>query len=387
MTDQQQVIRFPSAQMAPQVTYQAQVAPPVTPQLAQTQHQPISDSQKKLQDFWQVQMDSVRNMKPETFKFQELPLARIKKIMKQDEEVKMISAEAPVLFSKAAEIFVAELSLRSWTHTEDNKRRTLQKNDVAMAVSKYDQFDFLIDIVPREDTRVSKRQSGVMDPGQMQYYLQLHQNLLLQQQQQQLQQPQQAQTSQPLQQQQLPQPQQLSQPQLQHAAIVNANGVQIQVPLSHLAQLPTPNQSVAQGQTLMVQAQPTQALQPVESELQHLQTVVVPAGLSQTHTAIPMQTLHQQPQQQQQQQQQHSQAGGMDHHSSQLPVDMPQTIHYVLPHGDGTSGGQPAYLSQLPLQASSNATSLTTVGIEMPGAAPVDEQQATSVRDSIAKFE
>eukprot|EP00118_Oscarella_pearsei_P008638 m.45699 g.45699 ORF g.45699 m.45699 type:complete len:160 (+) comp33625_c0_seq18:533-1012(+) len=142
-----------------------------------------------------------------------------------------------------------------------------------MAVSKYDQFDFLIDIVPREDTRVSKRQSGVMDPGQMQYYLQLHQNLLLQQQQQQLQQPQQAQTSQPLQQQQLPQPQQLSQPQLQHAAIVNANGVQIQVPLSHLAQLPTPNQSVAQGQTLMVQAQPTQALQPVESELQHLQTV------------------------------------------------------------------------------------------------------------------
>ena len=38
----------------------------------------------------------------------------------------MISAEAPVLFAKAAEIFVAELSLRAWIHTEDNKRRTLQ---------------------------------------------------------------------------------------------------------------------------------------------------------------------------------------------------------------------------------------------------------------------
>ena len=40
----------------------------------------------------------------------------------------MISAEAPVLFSKACEIFISELSLRAWIHTEDNKRRTLQVN-------------------------------------------------------------------------------------------------------------------------------------------------------------------------------------------------------------------------------------------------------------------
>eukprot|EP00121_Abeoforma_whisleri_P002797 Awhi_evm1s2515 len=60
------------------------------------------------------------------FKAQILPLARIKKIMKLDEDVKMISAEAPILFSKALEIFICELSLRSWAHTEENKRRTLQ---------------------------------------------------------------------------------------------------------------------------------------------------------------------------------------------------------------------------------------------------------------------
>lgn len=59
-------------------------------------------------------------------KNQVLPLARIKKIMKLDEEVKMISAEAPMLFAKAAEIFIHELTLRAWVHTEDNKRRTLQ---------------------------------------------------------------------------------------------------------------------------------------------------------------------------------------------------------------------------------------------------------------------
>ena len=83
----------------------------------------------------------------------ELPLARIKKIMKLDEEVKMISAEAPIIFAKAAELFIQEVTIRSWLHTEENKRRTLQKNDVTLAISKYDEFDFLIDIVPREEKK------------------------------------------------------------------------------------------------------------------------------------------------------------------------------------------------------------------------------------------
>ena len=71
----------------------------------------------------------------------------------------MISAEAPVLFAKAAEMFISELSLRAWIHTEDNKRRTLQKNDISQAVAKYDQFDFLIDIVPRDEIKPTKRVS------------------------------------------------------------------------------------------------------------------------------------------------------------------------------------------------------------------------------------
>lgn len=81
--------------------------------------------------------------------------------MKLDDNVKMISAEAPMLFSKAAEIFINELTLRAWIHTEDNRRRTLQRNDIAMAITKYDQFDFLIDIVPREEAKVVTK--GVSD--------------------------------------------------------------------------------------------------------------------------------------------------------------------------------------------------------------------------------
>jgi nuclear transcription factor Y gamma len=80
--------------------------------------------------------------------------------MKLDEDVKMISAEAPMLFAKAAELFIMELTLRAWVHTEDNKRRTLQRSDIAMAITKYDQFDFLIDIVPREEAKIGVNRSS-----------------------------------------------------------------------------------------------------------------------------------------------------------------------------------------------------------------------------------
>jgi len=63
----------------------------------------------------------------------------------------MISAEAPVLFAKACEMFILELTLRSWNHSEENKRRTLQRNDIAAAITRTDIFDFLVDIVPREE--------------------------------------------------------------------------------------------------------------------------------------------------------------------------------------------------------------------------------------------
>lgn len=89
----------------------------------------------------------------------ELPLARIKKIMKLDEDVKMISAEAPVLFARAAQIFITELTLRAWIHTRDNKCQTLQRNDIAM---EFDQFDFLIHIVPRDELKPPKCQEEVL---------------------------------------------------------------------------------------------------------------------------------------------------------------------------------------------------------------------------------
>jgi nuclear transcription factor Y gamma len=67
--------------------------------------------------------------------------------MKLDDEVQMVSGESPILFSKACELFIIELAYRSWVHTLENNRRTLQRNDISQAISNTDFYDFLLDIV------------------------------------------------------------------------------------------------------------------------------------------------------------------------------------------------------------------------------------------------
>lgn len=126
-----------------------------------------SEALTLLENFWPRITREIQNLTSSDFKNPELPLARIKKIMKLDDEVKMISAEAPIIFAKAAELFIQEVTIRAWLHTEENKRRTLQRNDVALAVSRYEQFDFLIDIVPREEVKQpsSKKEANSSSPN------------------------------------------------------------------------------------------------------------------------------------------------------------------------------------------------------------------------------
>ncbi len=73
----------------------------------------------------------------------------------------MISAEAPVLFAKACEIFIVELTHRAWFHTEESKRRTLQKIDIANCIAHTDIFDFLLDIIPKEELKATQPQRKV----------------------------------------------------------------------------------------------------------------------------------------------------------------------------------------------------------------------------------
>ena len=91
-----------------------------------------------------------------------LPLARIKRVMKLDNDIKsmMISHEAPVLLSKVCELFILELTLRAWQETDNTKRKTMQKNDLILACSKCDMYDFLVDIIQREEVVADFEMNG-----------------------------------------------------------------------------------------------------------------------------------------------------------------------------------------------------------------------------------
>ncbi|CAN6230091.1 unnamed protein product [Urochloa humidicola] len=96
-----------------------------------------------------------------------LPLARIKKIMKRSAGegggARMISGEAPVVFSKACELFIAEITRRAWAATLEGKRRTVHKEDVATAVHNTDLFDFLVDVVVHKDDDAAAAAGGHHD--------------------------------------------------------------------------------------------------------------------------------------------------------------------------------------------------------------------------------
>lgn len=131
-------------------------------------HQSIS-IQQMLQRFWHSQYDQVtrhQHQQHDTssdYKGYQLPLARIKKIMRIEEDVKMISGEAPIIFSKACELFVLELTLRSWCLTEQDNRRTLQRNDVSSAIAQSEMYDFLIDVIPRAFYTTTMNKGSVIE--------------------------------------------------------------------------------------------------------------------------------------------------------------------------------------------------------------------------------
>jgi len=143
------------------------------------------DMDEGLEEMWIGSAQGIQGIDPatENWRNSKLPLAKIKKIMKSEDVILqelererqekiaaeegqaaaaaagneksmkfMISGEAPVLMSKACELMIKDLSFRAWRHTERNRRRTLQKQDLHAAVGESEVYDFLIDIVPRVTT-------------------------------------------------------------------------------------------------------------------------------------------------------------------------------------------------------------------------------------------
>ncbi len=63
----------------------------------------------------------------------------------------MISAEAPILLAKACEMFIIEMTHKAYYYAKKHQRKTLQRSDIAAAIMDTEVYDFLLDIMPREE--------------------------------------------------------------------------------------------------------------------------------------------------------------------------------------------------------------------------------------------
>lgn len=92
-----------------------------------------------------------------------LPLARIKRIMKQDScnpHPCMVSADAVQLIAYIVRLFIGHVTTLAWElWCKPAKRNTLQIKDAIRAVPSMDMYDYLIDVIdesvsmmPKQDT-------------------------------------------------------------------------------------------------------------------------------------------------------------------------------------------------------------------------------------------
>ncbi|KAK5117243.1 hypothetical protein LTR62_005860 [Meristemomyces frigidus] len=83
-----------------------------------------------------------------------LPLARVKKIINTDEDINTCSNNAAFVITAATEMFLQYLVEQSYNvvKSERKPRRNIQYRDVANAVARVENLEFLADVVPKTTT-------------------------------------------------------------------------------------------------------------------------------------------------------------------------------------------------------------------------------------------
>lgn len=77
----------------------------------------------------------------------DLPISRVKRIVKTTESELMVGAETPVLLARAVEMLIHDLTKVAWEASEGAKRKTLLRGDICNAAMQVPEFDCILDVV------------------------------------------------------------------------------------------------------------------------------------------------------------------------------------------------------------------------------------------------
>ncbi|GFU13217.1 DNA polymerase epsilon subunit 4 [Nephila pilipes] len=76
-------------------------------------------------------------------KLVQLPLTRIKNLMKLDPDVNIASQDAVIAIAKATELFIHMLGKEAYKFTKQNKKKTVQKKDINDCITTCEALAFL----------------------------------------------------------------------------------------------------------------------------------------------------------------------------------------------------------------------------------------------------
>lgn len=81
-----------------------------------------------------------------------LPLTRIRRMVKEDEDVKNVAGDAAFVIARATELFIEQLAARTAAKVPAGSKKGVTYKEVSRAVAEYSACDFLADIVPQKLT-------------------------------------------------------------------------------------------------------------------------------------------------------------------------------------------------------------------------------------------
>ncbi|KAL0080039.1 histone-fold-containing protein [Phycomyces blakesleeanus] len=97
-----------------------------------------------------------------------IPLARVKRVIKEDKDVSLINAEAIFCVAYATELFMEYLVTEGYQRAKRDKRKTVYYKDLASTVTEVEQFEFLEDVIPPTltlKTAIERRKEALENEG------------------------------------------------------------------------------------------------------------------------------------------------------------------------------------------------------------------------------
>lgn len=122
--------------------------------------------QRAVDEFWRERQEEMEATGD--FNDRILPMARLKRLIRAEEDGMMIAADTPAYLAKLCELFVQELAVRAWACAQSHHRRIILDSDIAEAAASTESYDFLATVLlehQREARLVGRAATPTTPPG------------------------------------------------------------------------------------------------------------------------------------------------------------------------------------------------------------------------------